>query len=275
MSILQQIVTHKKSEIAEAKKRLPENKLREQVLVRRERRPFFRCLEMHQTAGINIIAEIKRASPSKGMIRANLDVAKYSSDYELGGARALSVLTDSRFFKGSVKDLIKARKNTSLPVLRKDFIISSYQIYESLALGADAVLLIVRILSSQQLKDYLHLCAKIGMDVLVETYSKEEIETATMAGARLIGINNRNLSSFETDVQNAVRLASRLTPDQIAVAESGMKSREDIEKLMDAGIFNFLIGESLVRAPDTQAFMRTLLGANRAEIKNFPDPSGK
>ncbi len=261
MNILQQIVEHKKRQIAEAKNRLPENKLRGQALSRRERRPFFKGLELPQATGVNIIAEIKRASPSKGIIRSDLDAVKYASDYQMGGASALSVLTDSRYFKGSVHDLKKARKNTSLPVLRKDFIISSYQIYESLAMEADAVLLIVRILSSQQLKDYINLCAKIGMDVLVETHSEKEIETATMAGAKLIGINNRNLSSFKTNIETAARLASLLTPDQIAVAESGIKSREDIEKLMDAGIRNFLVGESLVRAPDAKVFLQTLLGA--------------
>jgi len=261
MNILQQIVEHKKQEIAEAKNRVPESELRRQAFSHREKRPFFNRFEMLGSTGINVIAEIKRASPSRGVIRFDLDVAKYASDYELGGASALSVLTDSRYFKGSVQDLKKARKNTSLPVLRKDFIISSYQIYESLAMEADAVLLIVRILSNQQLKDYINLCTKIGMDVLVETHSKEEIEAATMAGAKLIGINNRNLSSFKTDIEISERLASLLTQDQVVLAESGIKSREDIEKLMDVGIRNFLIGESLVRAPDTTAFLQTLLGA--------------
>jgi len=261
MNILQQIFEHKKQEIAKAKNRLPESELRGEAFSYRERRPFFKRLEKPGAAGINVIAEIKRASPSKGIIRPDLDVIKYASDYELGGASALSVLTDSRYFKGSVEDLKKARKTTSLPVLRKDFLISSYQIYESSAMGADAVLLIVRILSRQQLKDYIDLCTKIGMDVLVETHSKEDIEAATSAGAKLIGINNRNLSSFETDVEISARLASLLTPDQVAVAESGIKSREDIEKLMDAGIRNFLIGESLVKTVDARAFLRVLLGA--------------
>jgi indole-3-glycerol phosphate synthase len=260
MNILQQIVEHKKQEIAEAKNRLPESVLRKKAFCPKKRRCFLKRLLKPGPSGGNVIAEIKRASPSKGMIRPDLDVVKYASDYERGGASALSVLTDSCYFKGSIEDLKKARESTSLPVLRKDFIISSYQIYESLAMGADAVLLIVRILSSQQLKDYIDLCTKIGMDVLVETHSKEEIEAATMAGAKLIGINNRNLSSFKTDVETSVRLASFLSPDQIAVAESGIKSREDIEKLMDAGIRNFLIGESLVKALDARAFLRTLLG---------------
>jgi len=261
MNILQQIFEHKKQEIAKAKNRLPESELRGEAFSHRERRPFFKRLEKPGAAGINVIAEIKRASPSKGIIRPDLDVIKYASDYELGGASALSVLTDSRYFKGSVQDLKKARKTTSLPVLRKDFIISSYQIYESSLIGADAVLLIVRILSSQQLKDYIDLCIKIGIDVLVETHSKEDIEAAISAGAKLIGINNRNLSSFETDVEISARLASLLTPDLVAVAESGIKGCRDIEKLRDAGIWNFLIGESLVRASDTKAFLQTLLGS--------------
>ena len=178
-----------------------------------------------------------------------------------GGASALSVLTDEPFFHGSLADLDAVRSQVKgLPLLRKDFLIDPYQIWEARCHGADAVLLIVRILSSQQLKDYINLCKEIGMDVLVETHSREEVETATAAGAKLIGINNRNLSSFKTDVETAVRLASLLSLDQIAVAESGIQSREDIEKLMDAGIRNFLIGESLVKAPDAKAFLRTLLG---------------
>jgi len=147
MNILQQIVEHKKHQIAEAKIQLPESELRGQTLSHREKRPFFKRLSMPGAARINVIAEIKRASPSRGIIRFDLDVAKYASDYELGGASALSVLTDSRYFKGSIEDLKKARKNTSLPVLRKDFLISSYQIYESSVTGADAVLLIVHILN--------------------------------------------------------------------------------------------------------------------------------
>jgi len=259
MNILQQIVEHKKQEIAEAKNRLSENELRRQAFYMRETRPFLKRLEKPGTAGINVVAEIKRASPSRGIIRSDPNIAKYASDYELGGARALSVLTDRHYFKGRTDDFIKARNNTSLPVLRKDFLISSYQIYESSVMGADAVLLIVRILSRQQLKDYLDLCREIGMDVLVETHSKKEIEAAAWAGAKLIGINNRNLSSFDTDVEISVQLAPFIASGQIVVAESGIRNREDIKKLMDVGIWNFLIGESLVRAPDKRVFLQALL----------------
>jgi indole-3-glycerol phosphate synthase len=259
MNILQRIVEHKKQEISEAKDRLPESELRKQAFYRRERRPFFKRLEKPETAGINVIAEIKRASPSRGIIQHDPDIAKYASDYELGGAKALSVLTDSHYFKARSGDFIKARNNTSLPVLRKDFLISSYQIYESSVMGADAVLLIVAILSRQQLKDYLNLCWEIGMDVLVETHSKKDIEEATWAGAKLIGINNRNLSSFKTDIEISAQLAPLITPGQIVVAESGIRTRKDIEKLMEFGIWNFLIGESLVRATDKRAFLQALL----------------
>ncbi len=261
MNILQQIVEYKKQEIAKAKNRLPENELRDQVFYPKKRRPFVKQLLEPGPFGVNVIAEIKRASPSRGIIRPDLDVAKYASDYELGGASALSVLTDRRYFSGSIEDLKKARKSVSIPVLRKDFLISSYQIYESSVIGADALLLIVRILSQQQLKDYMDLCIEIGMDVLVETHSEKDIETATLAGARLIGINNRNLSSFKTNVETSAKLVSILNQGQVAVAESGIKGRQDIEKLREAGIWNFLVGESLVRAPDARAFLQFLLGA--------------
>lgn len=254
------IVDHKKEEVIKAKKRLSENRLCADALLPRKRRPFLKRLEQPGPFGINIIAEIKRASPSKGLICPDLNPAIYASEYEKGGAAALSVLTDQAYFKGCVDDLKKAREATALPVLRKDFLISSYQIYESAALGADAVLLIVRILEQNQLTDYLNLCRELNIDALVEIHSENDLETATLAGARLIGINNRNLSSFETNIETSIRMASLLEPDQIAVAASGIRTREDIEKTKDSGIRNFLIGESLVRAPNSREFLRSLMG---------------
>lgn len=255
---LSRIVEHKQEEVRTAKASIPENRLIQDALsVSRTPRPFMGNLER---PGINIIAEIKRASPSKGLICPDLNPAKYASEYEKGGAAALSVLTDTPYFQGSFEDLKIARAAVSLPVLRKDFLISSYQIYESLILGADAVLLIVRILSPEQLRDYLNLCKELKLDALVEVHSEQEIETAIFAGAELVGINNRNLGSFETDIENAVRMVSLLNPDQIPVAESGIKNRQDIERLQQAGIRNFLIGESLVRASDPQTFLKSLIG---------------
>lgn len=254
---LTEIVEQKRKEVEAAKKRVPENQLREDAIIPRMRRPFQKQLER---PGVNIIAEIKRASPSKGPICPDLNPARYASEYEAGGAAGLSVLTDTPYFQGSFDDLKKARGAVHLPVLRKDFLISSYQIYESAILEADAVLLIVRILSLEQLRDYLSLCDVLALDALVETHSPEEIETATRAGAKLIGINNRNLSSFETNIETAMNMVSLLESHQVGVAESGIQGREDIEKLQQAGIHNFLIGESLVRASDPKAFLQKLRG---------------
>ena len=256
--ILSRIVTTKMQEIEAAKVQKSEQQLRAAVRTHQGKRPFFERLSQPGPPGVNIIAEIKRASPSKGNIRIDLDPAEYARRYEDGGAAAISVLTDEQYFKGSFDDFSAARHAAELPMIRKDFIVSSYQIYESALLGADAILLIVRILSEQQIKDYLDLCKEIGLDVLVEVHSEEELETATNAGAVLVGINNRNLKSFETSTQTTLRLASGLSADQIGVAESGIKSREDIEAIVDAGIFNFLIGESAVRAEDTEAFLQSL-----------------
>jgi len=256
---LSDIVEHKKREVKEAKKRVSESALANDAALSLDRRPFLNVLKKPGPSGANIIAEIKRASPSKGIICADLDPVVMAKKYEHGGAAALSVLTDSKYFKGSIEDLQQARKATRLPVLRKDFLISSYQIYESAAAGADAVLLIVRILSQQQLQDYLKLCDELKLDALVEIYSVKDIEAAVLAKAKLIGINNRNLSSFETDTNNAKKLVPFLSPDQVPVAASGIVTRRDIEENMDAGINNFLVGESLVRAKDPSAFIRSLL----------------
>lgn len=254
---LSRIVEQKRKEVEAAKQRLPKKQvIRDALAAPRDRRPFMGNLER---PGINIISEIKRASPSKGSICPDLDPAAYARQYEEGGAAALSVLTDTPWFKGSFEDFRAAREATSLPMIRKDFIISSYQIYESLLLGADAVLLIVRILSKEELRDYLSLCGELDLDALVEVHSEEEIEPANFAGAKLVGINNRNLSSFETNIENAVRMVSLLDENQIPVAESGIRGREDIKTLEKAGIRNFLIGESLVRAPDPVGFLREMI----------------
>ncbi len=257
---LTKIIAGKKEEIAAAKRNLPENLLRDKATVPQKRRMFFKKLEQPGPSGINIIAEIKRASPSRGEIRKDVNPAAYASEYESGGAAALSVLTDGPYFKGSIKDFKTARQAVTIPVLRKDFLISTYQIYESAMIGADAVLLIARILSPNQLKDYLNLCNELTMDALVEIHTKEDFETATNAGARLIGINNRNLSSFKTDINTTIRMASLVRPNQVAVAASGIKTRKDIEKILNSGIWNFLIGESLMRSSNPRDFLMSLMG---------------
>ncbi len=258
--ILKKIVATKKEEIAAAKRLIPEAQLRQAVQPRSDRRPFFNTLARPGSAGANIIAEVKKASPSKGPIRPDLDPALYAAAYERGGAAAISVLTDSPFFQGSAGDLQDARQATSLPVLRKDFIVSAYQLYEAQQMGADAVLLITRILGPQQLHDYLSLCRELDLDALVEIHTDADLVAATKAGAQLLGVNNRNLRTFQTDLQTSVRLASQLEAPQVAVAESGIKDRSDIEMLLNAGVWNFLIGESLVRTEDPEALLKSLLG---------------
>jgi indole-3-glycerol phosphate synthase len=223
------------------------------------RRSFYDRLATSNPQGINIIAEIKRASPSKGLIRPDLDPALYAREYERGGAAALSVLTDRDFFKGSVDDLKTARRAASLPVLRKDFVISAYQIFETAVIGADALLLIAAILSAQQLQDYLALCQELHLDALVEIHDEDEHQKVTGVGAKLIGINNRNLKTFHTDIGTSISMAARLAKHQVGVAESGIRTPADIDSVRQAGIYNFLIGESLVRADSPRLFLQSLI----------------
>ena len=263
--ILNQIVTHKKQEVTAARQLRPEASLREALTPVQEKRSFYDRLLARQAQSVNIIAEIKRASPSKGLIRPGLDPAFYAREYERGGAAALSVLTDRHFFKGSLKDLETARRETSLPVLRKDFIVSAYQIFETAVIGADALLLIAAILSEQQLKDYQALCRELNLDALVEIHAEDEYQKATRAGARLIGINNRNLKTFHTDIGTSITMAPMLAKHQVAVAESGIRTPADIDAVRRAGIGNFLIGESLVRAESPRLLLQSLTSCDLSD----------
>lgn len=259
---LARILKQKGFEISQGRRVIAEGKLAELARSRSDFRPFYDNLSRPGAAGVNIIAEIKRASPSRGDIRSDLDAPKTAAMYEKGGAAAVSVLTDSLYFKGSLDDLTAARSACALPVLRKDFIISRYQVYEAAAAGADAILLITRILNRQKLVQLYDLCRELGMDALVEIHTPEDARNAIAAGARLVGINNRNLSTFETDAALAVDLVSRLAPGQVPVAASGIGGPEDIQRNLDAGIFNFLVGESIVRSHDPVRFIRGLTGAS-------------
>ncbi len=254
---LTKIIDQKKEEILRARSEVSEKELRRHALTIQNQRPFAQRLNQER---VNIIAEIKRASPSKGPIRIDLDPVWLAKAYENGGAVALSVLTERTFFKGSFEDLQLARAATSLPVLRKDFVISEYQVYESVVKGADAVLLIVRCLSENQLTELIHLSRELKIDTLVEIHTEQDLETATRAGAQLIGINNRNLKTFETDLEIAMHLVTRMKKHQVPVVASGIQNREDIEKNLEFGLNNFLIGESLVKASDPAGFISKLLG---------------
>lgn len=260
MSILDRIVRDKQAEIEAASRQSGIDDLQARIRdMDWTGRGFIRRLSRPGAGGVNVIAEVKRASPSKGDICIDLDAAACARQYEEGGAAAISVLTDGPYFKGGMEDYVHVRQAVKLPVLRKEFIISNYQLYQSRAAGADAVLLIVRILSPSQLQDLLGLCAELDMDALVEIHSPEDYRVAHDAGARLIGINNRNLANFDTRLETALGMAGLLAENEIAVAASGISSREDIENNLKAGIFNFLIGESLVRAGDRVRFLKTLI----------------
>ncbi len=263
MNILQKIVGHKKEEVTAAKALIDENQLRS-ACADRVYRPFEANLAAATKKRMAIIAEIKRASPSKGVICADLDPAAQAAAYQKGGAAALSVLTDNHFFQGAEADLKAARANCGLPVLRKDFIVDAYQIYETAAMGADAALLIVRILTPQQLTEYIAICRELGLAVLVETHNAAEIEQALLAGATIIGVNNRNLENFDTDIDRSAQLAEKVDSNTILVAESGIRTADDVRQLAQTGIRVFLVGESLVRAEDPVKQLEELVHAAAA-----------
>ncbi|MDQ6674764.1 MAG: indole-3-glycerol phosphate synthase TrpC [Chloroflexota bacterium] len=211
--------------------------------------------------GVSCIAEIKRRSPSGGEIRPDMSVEEIAQTYAAAGAAALSVLTDARYFGGSDADLIAARRASGLPVLRKDFVVDSYQVLEARALGADAVLLIVRALGDAELRKLLELTQRCGLAALVETHSADEVERALNAGASVIGINNRDLDTLITDVSLAPRLRPLVPAECICVAESGVSRPEDVAVLRQAGVDAVLVGESLLRAADPGAKLRELIAA--------------
>lgn len=211
-----------------------------------------------------IIAEIKRRSPSRGWIRLQVDPAKRATLYQKGGAGAVSVLTEERFFAGRPEFVRMVREAVNLPILRKDFILDPLQIYETRMIGADAVLLIARILGKGKLPEMIRLASRLGLEALVEVHTKEELKLALNAGASIIGINNRNLVDFSTDLRRTLELAPLAPPWVTVVSESGISSRADLELLMQAGVGAFLVGEILMQAQDPEKKLRELLGP-RAE----------
>ena len=259
---LQKIVAHTQQEIAASAAKTPLAALQPVALARRDYRGFAAALAAPHR--LHIIAEIKRASPSKGDIGIGLDPATLARAYAAGGASAISVLTERAFFKGSPEDLAAARTATSLPVLRKDFILSPYQVYESAVLGADAILLIVRILPDDELKSLYWLARDLGLDVLVEIHNEAEAARANRLGARLVGINNRDLAHFDTDMERARRVAASLNPDTVVVAASGIDGVAAIHNTVAAGVTRFLVGEALVRAADPTVLLRDMLAAGGA-----------
>lgn len=259
--ILDEIITHKRKEIEELQERFPEKRLIQGIeanLVKHEVRSFVKAIGSGR--GTNIIAEIKKASPSHGVICEDFNPLMIAELYELGGAKALSILTETKYFQGRPSYLKTVRKVTKLPILRKDFIIDPYQVYESVILSADAILLIALILSEEELANLLELAKSLGLDALVEIHSEEDLNKALSAGAEIIGINNRNLMTLETRLDTAEKLIPKVPKGKIIVVESGIQKREEIEYYKSLNIHAFLIGTSLMKSKDILSQLKALRG---------------
>ncbi len=258
MTILDEILAHKRVELDAARRRVAPDELAARALARTEPPRGFRQALLGR--GPHVIAELKRRSPSRGEIRQDFDPVAIARAYQAGGAAALSVLTDERFFGGSLAVLEAVRAATALPLLRKDFVIDAYQIDEARVAGADAVLLIVAALTPAELARLGAHAARLGLDALVEVHDEAELDVAKGAGADLIGINNRDLRSFVCDLAVTERLAPRAPQGALIVAESGIFGPEDVARLARAGATAFLVGESLMREADPGLALRRLLG---------------
>ncbi len=259
--ILQRILARKVEEIAERRARVSIDDLHARVAGLPDTRGFAAALEAKIEAGhAGVIAEVKKASPSKGVIRADFDPAAIARSYEAGGAACLSVLTDADFFQGHEDYLHAARAACTLPVLRKDFTIDPYQVVEARAIGADAILLIAAALSDEAMLELALLAAELDLDVLVEVHDEEELDRALEIPAPLIGVNNRNLRTFEVSLDTTLRLHARLPDERLLVTESGIATRHDVARLRGAGIHAFLVGEAFMRADDPGAELTRLFG---------------
>lgn len=257
--ILDKIITQKRLDVAAAQQRIPLEKLKEQLSGTRSPLGFEKSLRRRQPQTA-IIAEVKKGSPSKGLIRADFNPLEIAINYQNAGATCVSVLTDETFFYGHLDFLSMISAQVSLPVLRKDFMIDHYQIYEARAHGADAILLIVAVLGLSQLQEMSALAGELGMDVLMEVHNEQELDIALQTDCPLIGINNRCLKTFITDLATTERLLPRIPAHCLVVSESGIYSRSDIERLQQAGAAAFLIGESLMRESDYAGKLRELVG---------------
>ncbi len=258
MTILDEIVVSKQAEVAASRQRLPLEELLSQSAVSPPVRNFRAALA--NGGSIRLIAEIKKTSPSAQVIRPQFDPIAIARTYQAHNATCLSVLTDAPYFEGHLEDLLRVRAAVEIPLLRKDFLIDDYQVVEARAAGADAILLIAEILDDASLKHLLERARHLGMSALVEFHDEANLPRVLASGADLIGINNRNLRDFSTDLEHTLRLRDRIPPEVILVSESGIRTRRDVERLEAAGVSAILVGESLMRAIDIGLAVDQLLG---------------
>ena len=255
MTILERILEVKRAEIAAAKLRAPLPELERKAKAAGAPRDFVAALRARNPA---VIAEIKKASPSRGVLREQFDPAAIARSYEAAGAACLSVLTDEQFFQGAATHLVAAKRACALPVLRKDFVIEPYQVWESRAMGADCILLIAACLSEGEMRELERLAHELAMAVLVEVHDAGELDAALALSTPLVGINNRNLKSFETRLETTLELLPRIPRNRMVVTESGILTGDEVARLQDAGVHAFLVGEAFMRAPDPGAALRGL-----------------
>ena len=258
VNLLDTIVAATRMAIAERQVRVPERVLEREALKREPNGTRFEAAVANPD-DLNVIAECKRRSPLKGVLRNDYDVSSLAKDYERAGAAAISVLTESAFFDGCLDHLRLAREAVTLPLLRKDFVVSDYQLLEARAAGADAVLLIVAAVNPQTLTQLIATAGDAALAVIVEVHNEEELGTAVDAGARIIGVNNRNLKTLEVVVETSERLIEKIPKNVIAIAESGLKTQDDLLKLSTAGYHGFLIGEALVGSPNPRKTLEAML----------------
>ena len=257
-TILDKIVATKRDEVARAKATTPEGELRRRLADAPPVRDFLAALAV--PGPVRLIAEVKKASPSRGVIRADFEPVEIAKTYQAHGAACLSVLTDQPYFQGSLAYLSAIRQAVELPLLRKDFVIDTYQALEARAAGADAVLLIAECLDDPTLAELFRTIRGLGMTALVELYEPDNLPRVLRIGARLVGINNRNLRTFVVDLEHTIRLCSRIPRDCVVVGESGIRTKEDVDRLAAAGVKAMLVGESLMSQPDLGAAVDRLLG---------------